>query len=450
MCPPPTADPEPNMRKLADQIQDLADWINGIEFDKPEPDAFAAGALRAAWTAVAYLGYTGDERQYRELCLSALRPVLAGFPNGQALYDRIARAHTSTTARPFPSLAEIADDLPPVQWAWTNWLPIGMLTLLAARPGTGKSLVALDLAQRIIAGDPWPDGSPMTRPGAPVIYVDGENVPQILNERAVKWQMDRSNLYLMLPDDDDIILDLSLPRYQDKLAEMAYRIEPALIVVDSLGSIMGKGENAIEDVRQILAFLAGLGSQNGCATLLIHHLRKGSSGQLSLLDTVDIDQIRGSGHIAAMSRIAWGLTAIQTGPEPNRNGPRKLEVIKTNLCRYPEALGITLEPLPDGDAVKLIYDLKAPERYQEPTIGDEAGSWLLGYLEDAAAPVKPGDAVAAAAAEGYSRAMIYRARDVLSDQILNTKGRKSKGNCWALAATIDAPAPDDSADDTTD
>jgi RecA-family ATPase len=103
--------------------------------------------------------------------------------------------------------------------------------------------------------------------------------------------MDRRNLYLLLPDEDDIILDLSLPRYQDKLAEMAYRLEPALIVVDSLGSIMGKGENAIEDVRQILAYLAGLGSQNGAATLLIHHLRKGSSGQLSLLDTVDIDQI---------------------------------------------------------------------------------------------------------------------------------------------------------------
>ena len=127
----------------------------------------------------------------------------------------------------------------------------------ARRPARHRqSLIALDLAHRIIAGDPWPDGAPMTRPGAPVIYVDGENVPQILNERAVNWQMDRSNLYLLLPDEDDIILDLSQPHYQNKLAEMAYRQEPALIVVDSLGSIMGKGENAIEDVRQILAYLA--------------------------------------------------------------------------------------------------------------------------------------------------------------------------------------------------
>jgi KaiC/GvpD/RAD55 family RecA-like ATPase len=436
------------MRSLAAQIQDIADWISAIDLDpKPTMDSFSAGAMSAAWAAISYLAYDGNEYSYRERCLAYIKPVLAGFPNGEQLYNRITRAHPSTEHRPFPSLLEIADTLRPVQWAWPNWLPIGMLTLLAARPGTGKSLVALDLAHRIIAGDPWPDGTPMTRPGASVIYVDGENVPQILNERAASWQMDRGNIYLLLPDEDDIILDLSQPRYQDKLAEMAYRLEPALIVIDSLGSIMGKGENAIEDVRQILAYLARLGAQNGAAILLIHHLRKASSGQMSLIDSVDPDMIRGSSHITAMARVAWGLTAVQTGPDPDRNGPRKLEVIKSNLSRYPDPLGITLEPLPDGDAVKPVYALEAPTRYQETTVVDEAGSWLVGYLADAGAPVKPSDVVAAAAAEGYSRATIYRARELL-DQVVNTKGRKSRGNCWALPSTVGAAPPD--SDDSTE
>jgi len=432
------------MRHIAAQIQDIADWINAIELDpKPTPAEFSPGALSAAWSAVAHLDYDGDERSYRERCSAIMKPVLIGFPNGAALYNRIVRTIPSTTARPFPSLFEIADQLPPVQWAWPNWLPIGMLTLLAARPGTGKSLVALDLAHRIIGGQPWPDGSPMTRPGAPVIYVDGENVPQILNERATNWQMDRGNIYLLLPDEDDIILDLSQPRYQDKLAEMTYRLEPALVIVDSLGSIMGKGENAIEDVRQILAYLTRLGAQNGAALLLIHHLRKANSSQMSLLDSVDPDMIRGSGHITAMARVAWGLTSIQTGPEPNRNGPRKLEVIKSNLSRYPDPLGITLEPLPDGDAVKIVYALDAPARYQEPTAGDEAAAWLLSFLEDAGAPVKPSDVVHAAAAEGYSRGMVYRARETHSGQIVNTKGRQNPGNCWALSSTADIEPADD-------
>jgi putative DNA primase/helicase len=427
------------MRSISAQIQDIADWISALELDpKPAVDDFSAGAMRAAWSAIAYLGYDGDDRSFRERCLAQMRPVLIGFPNGDALYNRIARTNPSTVQHPFPSLLEIADTLQPVQWAWPNWLPIGMLTLLAARPGTGKSLIALDLAQRILAGGQWPDGSPMTRPGASVIYVDGENVPQILNERAANWQMDRGNLYLLLPDEDDIILDLGQPRYQDKLAEMAYRLAPALIIIDSLGSIMGKGENAIEDVRQILSYLTRLAAQHGAALLLIHHLRKASSGQMSLIDSVDPDMIRGSGHITAMARVAWGLTSVQTGPEPNRNGPRKLEVIKSNLSRYPDPLGITLEPLPDGDAVKPVYALEAPARYEEPTVSDEAGAWLLSFLEDAGVPVKPSDVVAAAAAEGYSRAMIYRAREALASKIVNTKGRQSPRNCWGLLSTIDS------------
>jgi hypothetical protein len=428
-------------RRLHSQIQDIADWINGVELDPfPNPEDFTPGALRMAWLAVRSNDMLEEDGvgAYREKCLGLMAPILKGFPNGDALFNRIRATHPSTVERPFPSLLEIASGLLPVQWAWPNWLPIGMLTLLAARPGAGKSMLALDLAHRIISGLPWPDGAANTRPGASVIYVDGENVPQILNERAEQWQMLRQHIYLLLPDEDDVILDLSQPKYQDKLAQMAYRLEPALIIVDSLGSVMGKGENAIEDVRNLLAYLAGLANQNSCGLLLIHHLRKASSGQMSLLDSVDPDMIRGSGHITAMARVAWGLAHVQTGPEPNRNGPRKLEVIKSNLSRYPDALGITLEPLPDGDAVKIVYSLDAPEHYKEPTVGDEAAAWLLGYLEDAGKPVKPADVITAAAAEGFSRAMIYRSRDALKDKILNTVGRKGRGNCWALASTIEA------------
>ncbi len=426
-------------RRLHTQIQNIADWINGVEVDPfPNPDDFTPGPLRMAWLSVSNHDLDEDEGvgSYRERCLGMMAPIIKGYPNGEALFNRIRSTIPSTTERPFPSLLEISGHLLPIQWAWPNWLPIGMLTLLAARPGAGKSMLALDLAHRIISGQPWPDGAAQTRPGARVIYVDGENVPQILNERAENWQMLRQHIYLLLPDEDDVILDLSQPKYQDKLAQMAYRLEPALIIVDSLGSVMGKGENAIEDVRNLLAYLAGLANQNTCSLLLIHHLRKANGGQMSLLDSVDPDMVRGSGHITAMARVAWGLASVQTGPEPNRNGPRKLEVIKSNLSRYPEPLGITMEPLPGGDAVKLVYDLKAPEHYKEPTVGDEAGAWLLGYLEDAGHPVKPSDAVAAAASEGFSRAMIYRARDT-NKEILNTVGRKGRGNCWALASTIE-------------
>ena len=168
--------------------------------------------------------------------------------------------------------------------------------------------------------------------------------------------------------------------------------------------------------------------------LLIHHLRKSTGGQLPLFETIDPDQIRGSGHITAMSRVAWGLTTVQTGARPDPNGPRKLQVIKSNLARHPDPLGIVLEPLPGGEHVRVVYDQEAPEPYKEPTERDAAGEWLLDYLEAAGKPVPPKVVIAAAKEAGFGRSTIYTAREELKDEIVNTAGRRSAGNCWRLAS----------------
>jgi len=84
----------------------------------------------------------------------------------------------------YPTLHDLAQDLPPITWVWPGWIPQGMLTLFGAVPGAGKSLVALDLCRRIIHGEPFPDATPVTTPGAPVLYVDADAVPQITITRA--------------------------------------------------------------------------------------------------------------------------------------------------------------------------------------------------------------------------------------------------------------------------
>ena len=89
----------------------------------------------------------------------------------------------------FPSLAEISATLPPITWLWEGWIPRGLLSLLGSVPGAGKSLVALDLARRLIAGLPFPDGTPLPSDGqAPnVVYVDAEGIPQLISQRATSW-----------------------------------------------------------------------------------------------------------------------------------------------------------------------------------------------------------------------------------------------------------------------
>ncbi len=425
------------MRTLQAQLQDIADFIAGLELEPlPEATDFTEGGPRAAWLAIRHLAWTGDPAGYAQRCWAELQMALAGYPGGRALYERIQRIIPNTVDWPFPSLAEIAGDLTPVSWLWQPWLPLGMLTLLAAKPGTGKSLLALDLGRRIIAGEAWPDGSPQTRPGANVIYVDGEGIPQVHNDRALAWDLDREKLFLLLASEEDMLLDLSTPKYQELLSQMVYRLRPALVIVDSLGAVLGRGENAVEDVRALLAYFAGLAQHEACAVLLVHHLRK-SNGQGGLLDAVDPDQVRGSGHITAMSRVAWGLTGVQVGPRPDPNGPRRLAVIKSNLSRHPEALGVVLEPLPGGENVRVVYDPEAPRAYEAPTERDEAAEWLVGFLEDAGGPagepVAPKEIVAAGQAAGFSRAMIYRARESLGDQVVTSRGRQHPRTGWRLA-----------------
>lgn len=417
----------------ADFDDDLAGgWQLITEFDQPAQGDWREEDKNHDW----YWGMRAD------IQASIERDSRRFSPKSPSAWGEIG-PHLEQAPEHYPSLAELAESLPEIAWLWENWLPVGMISMLAARPGTGKSLVALDLCRRIITGEDWPDGSAQTRPGASCIYVDAENVPAILNKRAVQWEqwgMDRQRLYPVIPEQDDDIVNLGDEDYRDLLWSMAWRLKPALIVVDSLRDILPAGESAVEDVRSTLAFLSNLAVQNSCAVLIVHHLRKGqASGQMALFDTIDLDQVSGSGYIGGRARVIMGLTKVQTGPKQDKNGPRKIEVIKTNLGEYPTDMGIAFEKAPP-DGLRLTWTEKAPERYQEPTERDGAAEWLLGYLEAAGEPMAPKDVVAAAAEAGYSRAMVYRARESLQGEIVNSKGRKHRENEWMLAGLDEADA----------
>jgi len=372
------------------------------------------------WRAAAQVVLQAEVGREREAAWEAL----AGEKGRERLMKLIMAAAPSTR---FPSLQEIAPDLPSIEWLWQDTIPLGMITLLGAVPGAGKSFLALDLARRIMDGDTFPDGSPAGLPGARVIYVDAEMIPQLINERADRWGMDKSLLYLMSPPKDKLFIDFSEVEDRVYLIEMAYRLEPALIVIDSLSSINSKGENNVEDVREILGFLNLLAQEVQSGLLLIHHLRKKATQ--SVFDgMVSIDDFRGSGHIIAMSRSVMGLSMVQTGPELDRNGPRRLEIVKTNLARYPSAIGVEFVPM-EPEGISLDYG-EAPRQYQEPTKTDAWGEWLGALLEDG--EMSPKEVIELGRAEGFSRALIYQVRRELTETITNTEGRKSPSNKWAL------------------
>ena len=107
-------------------------------------------------------------------------------------------------------------------------------------------------------------------------------------------------------------------------------------------------------------------------------------------DENNVEDFRGSSHIVSIARSALALSIIQAGPQPDRNGPRRLELVKTNLGRYPPPLGVAF--VGDGageDKVLWVQYGEPPQPYRPPTQTAECAVWLVELLGQAQGPLQP-------------------------------------------------------------
>lgn len=329
----------------------------------------------------------------------------------------------------YRSYQDIASTLPAIQWLWENWLPRGMLSLLGGFQGTGKSYLALDLARVVTQAETWPDGTAVQCPGRPAIYVEAEAVPQITAQRLRDMGMNASKLYPLLPDHYGII-NLTDRSWQDRLADMVGVLEPELVIIDSLSTISDRSQNDVEALNDLLMFLVRLATFGNCGMLVLHHLRKPSAMQLSL-PGVSIHDFRGSGHITAMARTVLGYSVVQTGKQFSLNGPRRLDLAKTNVGDYPTPIGIKL--VKDAQA-RTVFEYGQAVEVEAGTARDAAAEWLLDALELAGEPLSQAKIVEMGKEEEHSRATVLRALEALCDagQVVPTRGKNVTGNKWAL------------------
>lgn len=408
------------------QIQLVRDRLTGLTPTRTFRPRNFEEPWRTCWVAMQDM--TPGDRP--DMVLLAALGKLPEKERTAIVADILAAVPGANLLPAFQSLADIAADLPPIEWLWRGWIPRGMLSLLGAVPGAGKSLTTLDLARRVIHGVGWPDGSQVENPGSTVVYVDAENVPMIHNARAERWEMDRSRLFMLLPETNSL-MDFSNQRDRDRLVELLHGVAPELVIIDSLSSISSKGENNVDDVRDVLGWLTEVAGFFRVGMVLIHHLRK--RGPLPLVSGVTIDDFRGSGHIIAMARSVMGLSTVKTDPDSKQPSPRRFEVIKTNLCQYPDPLGVELLPLhPEG--VLLKWGDPARPYEDDGELGQKSRAceeWLLELLKEG--PQSPSEVIRLAEEAGYTRPMVFRVRRELGEEIVNTAGPRTRGNEWALA-----------------
>jgi hypothetical protein len=352
------------------------------------------------------------------------RATFGGHTNGKAgnREDTIGNQFT-------PELVKASDVTPvAIPWGWPGRIPLGRGTLVAGRPGLGKTLLLCDIAATVTRGRHWPDGAGST-PAGDVILMSAEDDPAdtlVPRLQAAGADLDRVHFlrgaWAKTADGKTvrkgIDLQAGLPLIEDAAGKL-----PALklLVIDPIGSYMGRGVDSHRDneVRGALDGVNRLAGERGFALVFIAHVNKSSLNQFA------DDSVLGSRAFTGIVRAVHHLIR-----DPENKGRLLFAPGKCNIAVAPTTLAYTLEAvkLPTGEYPRVVWNPDPIDATADDFIGTsagrstpsrtaggrdgseraEAGAFLLLMLADGPKPVPV--IKKATAAAGHSWGTVKRAK----------------------------------------
>jgi RecA-family ATPase len=173
--------------------------------------------------------------------------------------------------------------VPDRAWLARDLVPSGTVTLLTGDGGTGKSLVALQLAVAVASGGAWLGRTVAT---GRAMFMTAEDDPEELHRRLVDVAhaaglglADLDALTIRsLAGEDALLATLDsrtgalcasalLRELDDHMAAVA----PSLLILDTLDDLFPGNENDRAQARQFIGLLRGLAIRHECAVLLLAH-----------------------------------------------------------------------------------------------------------------------------------------------------------------------------------
>lgn len=198
----------------------------------------------------------------------------------------------------------------PVTWLWKDWLPEGMLTILAGQQAQGKTTICMAVAAMISSGGRYPDGE-KAKQGNVLIW-SGEDIPEVgLLPKLIAMGANRDHVYFV----GDIVKNGEKHTFQPaKHMNMLLKaIEDIgnvkLLIIDPIVSAVGGDDHKNNDVRRALQPIIDAAAISGMAVIGITHYRKGSQ------DSAAIERVMGSLAYTAAARSVWCV-----GKQENESG----------------------------------------------------------------------------------------------------------------------------------
>jgi archaellum biogenesis ATPase FlaH len=333
------------------------------------------------------------------------------------------------------SLADV--EVEQLDWIWYPYLARKELTILEGDPGLGKSYVAQMIGAAIVDGKRLPTVKAHPAVKGKVAYFDLENsAGTVTKARLVDNGCKNMKDYyqdeqVFMIDDEDIM---------ERVYEGLERIQPDLVVFDTLNTYIGKADvHKASETQQAMKHFVEIARRFNCSCVVLRHLTK---------STKEKALYRGQGSIAftGMARVV-----MTVGQHPEDDNVRVMAVTKLNVTKIPDALTFEIKPLPDtlkrqdrselvwGDFVDLTADeimMTSPAKKKR---GDEVEDFLRDLLESG--PMTKGAVERAAKARGISIKIVLRTAAAIG-VVRQKKGYAGKRtSVWALPTT-GAPRPD--------
>jgi hypothetical protein len=313
-----------------------------------------------------------------------------------------------------------------ILWLWPGRFPLGKISVLASRPGDGKTFIACDLAARVSTGRGHVDGTEIMQ-GSVLLICAEDDPSDTLGPRLDNHHADSHKIHLLRAVNRTI--DGKINEVMFTLEDVA-SLEKALvsindcrlIIIDPIGSFLGADADAHRDneVRAVLAPLAMLAERYKVAVLIIAHIRKASGGHAD-------DLVLGSRAFTGLARAVWHVTR-----DPDNKHRRLMLPGKSNIAKESTGLAFTIEdpgcvcwePAPVDQNADEALALSQGTTGPEPEARKAAAEWLIELL--AFGPIASADVQQAARDARLGWRAVRRAAESLG-----IKARKAEfGGPW--------------------